>query len=63
MNSGLPMNLAGLTPYAEWKQRELNEKGEKTGKLLCTHVISLHSSGIPQKLQQDIKDNPIIDIK
>ena len=57
------MNLAGLTPYAEWKQRELNEKGEKTGKLLCTHVISLHSSGIPQKLQQDIKDNPIIDIK
>ena len=27
--------------YAEYKQRELNEKGEKTGKTLGKHVINL----------------------
>ena len=32
--------------YAEYKQRELNEKGEKTGKALGKHVISLYSTGI-----------------
>ena len=32
--------------YAEYKQRELNEKGEKTGKTLDNHVINLYSSGI-----------------
>ena len=32
--------------YAEYKQRELNEKGEKTGKTLDKHVINLYSSGI-----------------
>ena len=33
-------------PYAEYKQRELNEKGEKTGKVLGRHVINLDSTGI-----------------
>ena len=32
--------------YAEYKQRELNEKGENTGKALCKHVINLYSTGI-----------------
>ena len=27
--------------YVEYRQRELNEKGEKTGKALGKHVISL----------------------
>ena len=31
--------------YAEYKQRELNEKGEKTGKVLGKHVINLYSTG------------------
>ena len=32
--------------YAEYKQRELNEKGEKTAKALDKHVIKLYSNGI-----------------
>ena len=32
--------------YAEYKQRELNRKGEKTGKALGKHVINLYSTGI-----------------
>ena len=32
--------------YAEDKQRELNQKGEKTGKVLGKHVINLYSTGI-----------------
>ena len=32
--------------YAEYKQRELNEKGEKTGKALGKLVINLYSTGI-----------------
>ena len=32
--------------YAEYKQHELNEKGEKTGKALGKHVINLYSIGI-----------------
>ena len=32
--------------YAEYKQRELNEKGEKTGKALGKHVINLYSTSI-----------------
>ena len=32
--------------YAEYKQRGLNEKGEKTGKTLGKHVINLYSTGI-----------------
>ena len=54
--------------HAEYKQRELNQKGEKTGKALGTHVINLCSTGISRvvkirdvkKLQQDIENNPII---
>ena len=54
--------------YAEYKQRELNKKGEKTGKALGEHVINLYSTGISQrvkirdvhKLQQDIENNRII---
>ena len=30
--------------YAEYKQRELNEKGEKTVKALGKHVINLYST-------------------
>ena len=32
--------------YVEYKQRELNEKGEKTGKVLDKHVIDLYSADI-----------------
>ena len=32
--------------YSEYKQRELNRKGEKTGKALGKHVINLYSTGI-----------------
>ena len=54
--------------YGEYKQCELNEKGEKTGKALGKHVINLYSTGISQvvkirdvkKLQQDIENDPII---
>ena len=54
--------------YAEYKQREQNKKGEKTGKTLGKHVISLYSTGISgmfkirdvKKLQQDIENDPII---
>ena len=54
--------------YAEYKQCELNEKGEKTGKALFKHVINLYSTGISRwvkikdvkKLHQDIKNDPII---
>ena len=31
--------------YTEYKQRELNEKGEKTGKAFGKHVINLYSTG------------------
>ena len=41
---------------AEYKQRELNEKGEKTGKALGKHVINLYSSGISRWLKiKDVK--------
>ena len=54
--------------YAEYKQRELYEKGEKTGKTLGKHVINLYSTGISRwlklnhvkKLCQDIGNDPII---
>ena len=54
--------------YAEYKQRELNEKSEKTGKALGKHVINLYSTGISRwlkiknvkKLRQDIENDPII---
>ena len=41
--------------YGEYKQCELNEKGEKTGKALGKYVIDL-----VKKLQQDIENDPII---
>ena len=37
--------------YAEYKQLELNEKGEKTGKALGKHVINLYSAGISQMVK------------
>ena len=54
--------------YAEYKQRELNEKGEKTGKALSKHAINLYSTGISRvfkirdvkKLKQDIENDPVI---
>ena len=54
--------------YAEYKQRKLNENGEKAGKTLGKHVINLYSTGIfrvvkirdIKKLQQDIENDPII---
>ena len=54
--------------YIEYKQRELNEKGEKTGKALGKHVVNLYSTGISRfvkirdikKLRQDIENDPII---
>ena len=53
--------------YAEYKQRELNEKDEKTGKTLGKHVINLYSIGISRvvkirnvkKLEEDIQNDPI----
>ena len=54
--------------YVEYKQRELNEKGEKTAKALGKHVINLYSTGISRfvkikdvkKLRQDIENDPTI---
>ena len=54
--------------YSEYKQRELNEKYEKTGKALGKHVINLYSTGISRwvkikdvkKLRQDIENDSII---
>ena len=51
--------------YAEYKQRKLNEKGEKTGRTLGKHVINLYSTGISRmvkimdvhKLRQDIEND------
>ena len=48
--------------------RELNEKREKTGRVLGKHVINLYSTGISwvvkardvKKVQQDIGNDPII---
>ena len=57
--------------YTEYKQRKLNEKGEKTGKALGKHIINLYSTRISRvvkirdvtKLQEDIGNDPIIKIK
>ena len=54
--------------YSEYKQRELNEKYEKTGKALGKYVINLYSTGISRwvkikdvkKLRQDIENDSII---
>ena len=50
--------------YALYKQRDMNEKGEKTGKALGKHVINLYSIGISRwvkiwdvyKLRQDLEN-------
>ena len=54
--------------YVEYRQHEVNEKGEKTGKALGKHVINLYSIGISRwlkikdikKLHQDIENDPVI---
>ena len=54
--------------YAEYKQREPNEKGKKTRQALGKHVINLYFTGISRvakirdvkKLQQDVENDPII---
>ena len=47
--------------YGEYKQRELNEKGEKTGKTLDKHSIKLYSTGISQVVRiRDVKNDRII---
>ena len=54
--------------YALYKQRDLNEKGEKTGKALGRYVINLYGTGISrwvkirnvQNLRQDIGNDQII---
>ena len=54
--------------YAKYKQRELNEKGEKAAKALGKHVVNLYSTGISRvvkirdvkKLQQDTENDLII---
>ena len=57
-----------LTKRTPYKQRELNEKGEKTGRTLGKHIINLFSTGISpwlkikdaKKLRQDTENDPII---
>ena len=54
--------------YAEYKQLELNEKGEKTTKALGKHAINLYSTEISRwlkikdvkKLRQGIENDPVI---
>ena len=54
--------------YTEYKQLELNEKGEKTGKALGKHVINLYSTDLSRwlkikdlkKLRQNIENDLII---
>ena len=42
--------------YAEYRQRELNEKGEKTAEALGKHVINLYSTGISRFVKfRDVK--------
>ena len=51
--------------YAEYKQRELNEKGEKTAKALGKYAVNLYSRRISwlvkirdvKELRQDIEDD------
>ena len=54
--------------YTEYKQLELNEKDEKTGKTLGKHIINLYCIRISwvikirdvKKLRQNIENDPII---
>ena len=43
--------------YAAYKQRELNEKGEKTAKALGKHVIKLYSNGISWLFKSEMLKN------
>ena len=43
--------------YAEYKQRELNKKGEKTGNVLGKHVINLYSTGISRVVKTGMLKN------
>ena len=43
--------------YVEYKQRELNEKGEYTGKAFCKHVINLYSTGISRWVKIKVLKN------
>ena len=43
--------------YAEYKQRELNEKGEKTGKALGKRAVSLYSAGISWVVESEMLKN------
>ena len=53
--------------YAEYKKRELNEKGKKTGKALGKHIVNFYSTRISwvvkirdvKKWQEDIENHPI----
>ena len=57
--------------YAEFNQRELNEKGERTANALGKHVINLYSTGISRwfkirdvkNLRQDIENDSIIKVQ
>ena len=62
------IHLSSLIFLAEYKQRELNGKGEKPGKALGKSVINLYSTGISRwlkikdvkKWRQDIENDSII---
>ena len=43
--------------YAEYTQHKLNEKGEKTGKTLGKHVISLYSTEFLRWLKSEMLNN------
>ena len=49
-----------LTKRAGYKQRELNQKGEKLGKPYSTGISRVVKYRDLQKLQQDIENDPII---
>ena len=42
--------------YAEYRQRELNEKGKKSGKVFDKYVIDLYSTGISQMAKMFTND-------
>ena len=43
--------------YSKYKQCELNENGERTGKALGKHVISSYFTGISQVIKiRDVKE-------
>ena len=43
--------------YADYKQRELNEKDEKTRKALGKHVINLYSTGVSRVVKSGMLKN------